>query len=90
MTKILATVGPISSGRNLKKILQKSDLIRLNMSHNSIQWHRKNINQIKKIDKNKLILLMIISLSNYKTIIKVLLIHSNLLLVMHLMRVMKK
>ena len=57
MTKILATVGPISSGRNLKKILQKSDLIRFNMSHNSIQWHRKNINQIKKIDKNKLILL---------------------------------
>ena len=56
MTKILATIGPISEGKNLKYIVKKSEFIRLNLSHNSIAWHNKNINKIKKIDLNKLIL----------------------------------
>jgi pyruvate kinase len=56
MTKILATIGPASEGKNLKYIVKKSDFVRLNMSHNSIMWHNKNINQIKKIDPGKLIL----------------------------------
>lgn len=56
MTKILATIGPVSEGKNLKYIVEKSEFIRLNLSHNSIAWHNKNINKIKKIDQNKLIL----------------------------------
>ena len=56
MTKILSTVGPVSEGKNLDYLVKRSDLIRLNMSHNSLSWHKKNINQIKKIDPNKLIL----------------------------------
>ena len=56
MTKILATIGPVSEGKNLKYIVEKSEFVRLNLSHNSIAWHNKNINKIKKIDQNKLIL----------------------------------
>ena len=56
MTKILATVGPISSGKNLKYLLDRCEIVRLNMSHNSIQWHNKVINKIKKIDPKKYIL----------------------------------
>ena len=56
MTKTLVTIGPVSEGENLKYIIKKSEFIRLNMSHNSVNWHKKNINQIKKIDSNKLIL----------------------------------
>lgn len=57
MTKILSTIGPISTGnKNLNFILKKSKILRLNMSHNSLNWHKKNINLIKKIDPNKYIL----------------------------------
>ena len=56
MTKILSTIGPISEGKNLKYIVEKSDFIRLNLSHNTIAWHNKNIKKIKIIDQNKLIL----------------------------------
>ena len=56
MTKTLATIGPVSEGKNLRYIVDRADLIRLNMSHNSIKWHNKNINEIKKIDSHKLIL----------------------------------
>ena len=56
MTRILATIGPASEGKNLNKFLQKSDVVRLNMSHNSIDWHKKIINKIKKRDKKKTIL----------------------------------
>ena len=57
MTKILSTVGPVSEGKNLDYLVKRSDLIRLNMSHNSIKWHKKNINQIKKIAPYKMILI---------------------------------
>ena len=54
---ILPTIGPISSNKeDLKKILRYSDLIRLNGSHNSLEWHKDIINQIKKYDKNIVVL----------------------------------
>ncbi len=56
MTKILATIGPVSDGKRLKFIVKRTQLIRFNTSHNSLKWHEQNINQIKKIDPNKLIL----------------------------------
>lgn len=56
MTKILATLGPASCGKNIKSFLDKTDFVRLNMSHNDFDWHRKIINKIKLEDKNKLIL----------------------------------
>ena len=56
MTKILSTIGPVSEGKNLKYIVGKSEFIRLNLSHNTIAWHNKNIKKIKKIDQSKLIL----------------------------------
>ena len=56
MTKVLATLGPVSSDKNLKYLLDKCEMVRLNMSHNSLQWHNKNINKIKKIDPKKYIL----------------------------------
>ena len=56
MKKILATVGPSSSNKNLKYLLDKCDIVRLNMSHNSIAWHNSNINKIKKISPKKFVL----------------------------------
>ena len=56
MTKILSTLGPVSSNKNIKTILDKSGIIRFNMSHNTLSWHRKNINLIKKIHPDKYIL----------------------------------
>ena len=38
MTKILSTIGPVSGHKNLNKLLNKSDFIRLNMSHNTFDW----------------------------------------------------
>ena len=57
MTRIISTVGPISSGKNLKFILKNSGIIRLNMSHNTSAWHKKNINLIKRLDPSKYILI---------------------------------
>ena len=57
MTKILATLGPVSEGKNLQKFLKHVDIIRLNMSHNSIVWHKKILNKIKTINNEKLILI---------------------------------
>lgn len=56
MTKILATVGPISSNKNLKYLIERCEMVRLNMSHNSIEWHNSNINKIKNIDPKKFVL----------------------------------
>ena len=56
MTKILATLGPVSAKSNLKKLINIADLVRLNMSHNSIEWHTEIIKKIRKIDKEKLVL----------------------------------
>ena len=56
MTKIIATVGPISSDKNLRYLLNRCEIVRLNMSHNSIEWHKKNINKIRRIEPKKYIL----------------------------------
>ena len=57
MTKILTTIGPASTGKNLKYFLNNSHFIRFNISHNIFNWHKNHINKIKKIDPNKLILI---------------------------------
>ena len=56
MTKILTTIGPVSEGRYFKSFLEKSDLVRLNFSHNTIDWHKKKIQKVKNIFPKKLIL----------------------------------
>ena len=56
MTKILTTIGPSSEGKNLKYFIKNSELLRLNLSHNHIDWHKKIIKRIKYINRNKLIL----------------------------------
>lgn len=56
MTKILATLGPASDGKNLFHLVKKSHFVRLNMSHNTLDWHKKKIDEIKKINREKLIL----------------------------------
>ncbi len=56
MTKILSTIGPISSGNRLNFAISKSKMIRFNMSHNLINWHKRNIDLVKKIDPNKYVL----------------------------------
>ena len=56
MTKILSTIGPASEGKKLKYFIDNSDLVRLNMSHNSLTFHKKNIKEIKKTNPNMLIL----------------------------------
>jgi pyruvate kinase len=54
ITKIIATIGPASCS---KKIIEKFlysgiSLVRLNGSHNTLEWHSKIINDIRKINKN--------------------------------------
>ena len=47
--KILPTIGPETiKTKNLKFILDKTDIVRLNSSHNTINWHKKAIKKIKK------------------------------------------
>ena len=48
--KILPTIGPVSEKNyNLKKILNISDIVRINGSHNTISWHQNISKKIKKI-----------------------------------------
>ena len=58
MSQILATLGPAIGNKtiNLKKFIRKTDILRLNLSHNTITWHQGMIKKIKKIDKKKKIL----------------------------------
>ena len=56
MVKILSTLGPQSEGKGINFLLNKSHIVRLNMSHNTIEWHKKIIKKIKLLEKNKLIL----------------------------------
>jgi pyruvate kinase len=58
MFKIVSTIGPLSEKNHiLKKIIKRSDLIRLNGAHNSFSWHKKVINKIRKINSKSIILL---------------------------------
>ena len=57
MTKILATIGEISSDiKSLKKIYKHTNFFRLNLSHNNLKWHSKVSNIIKKNFKDSIIL----------------------------------
>lgn len=56
--KILSTIGEITStNNNLKKLINHSDVVRTNASHNTIKWHENISKQIKKINSEKLHLL---------------------------------
>ena len=58
MIKILPTIGPASNSINsLKKILLFTDTVRLNGSHNNINWHEKVSLNIKKINPSCKILI---------------------------------
>ena len=53
MIKILHTIGPASdSVDSLRSILKFTDTVRLNGSHNTIDWHIKTSFNIKKIKPN--------------------------------------
>lgn len=58
MSNILCTIGPVSQNfNNLKKVLKYSKFVRLNGAHNTIEWHKKISNLIKKISPNCKILI---------------------------------
>ena len=57
MTKIVSTVGPVLSNNNIRLLEKNSGIIRLNMSHNTFNWHRKKIDLIKKLNSSKNILI---------------------------------
>ncbi|MFA6602908.1 MAG: pyruvate kinase [Candidatus Shapirobacteria bacterium] len=51
-TKIIATIGPASNSRELLiQICRKVDLVRLNLKHNSVEWHQNTINLIKEVSE---------------------------------------
>jgi pyruvate kinase len=57
MTKILATLGPLlSKKKDIKFFIENCDVIRFNLSHNTLLWHKKKIDLIKKFKPEKLIL----------------------------------
>ena len=56
--KILTTIGPETvKYKNLKYLLDRTDMIRINSSHNSIKWHKSTIKKIKKINPKSIILI---------------------------------
>ena len=58
MTKILVTIGPFSEQDHvLGHINKKTNLFRLNGSHNTIEWHRKVVKKIREINENAFVLL---------------------------------
>lgn len=50
-TKIIATIGPVSeSPEIIEKMIQAGvDVFRLNLKHNTLDWHEETIKKIKKI-----------------------------------------
>lgn len=58
MVKILPTIGPASESiYSIRKILKFTDTVRLNGSHNSIEWHEKVSFNIKRINSKCKILI---------------------------------
>ena len=56
--KILPTIGPTSEkNTDIEKILKITDIVRINGSHNVLNWHVNISKKIKKIDLNARILL---------------------------------
>jgi pyruvate kinase len=56
MSKILATLGPAVNLKDYPFFVRNSDLIRLNLSHGNIIWHKKAISDLRKIQSNQTIL----------------------------------
>ena len=51
--KILPTIGPATKSKESIKYISKiCSLVRLNTSHNKIEWHKQTIKTIKNINKN--------------------------------------
>ncbi len=51
--KILPTIGPATKSKESIKYISKiCSLVRLNTSHNKIEWHKRVIKTIKSINKN--------------------------------------
>lgn len=50
-TKIIATIGPVSESTEvIEKMIQAGvDVFRLNLKHNTLEWHEETIKKIKKI-----------------------------------------
>jgi len=56
--KILPTIGPETiKYKNLKFILDRTDIVRLNSSHNTTDWRKSAIKKIKKINARSVILI---------------------------------
>ena len=56
--KILPTIGPASDDlKSLRKIFNYCQIVRINASHNTIEWHKKTINKILSINPKISILL---------------------------------
>lgn len=52
MSKILPTIGPASESiSDIKKMLNVSSSVRINGSHNTLNWHKKIANTVKKLKK---------------------------------------
>lgn len=58
MTKILPTIGPSNSeDKDIKFLSKKYRVIRINGSHNTIQWHKNISNKIKNYNKETTVLI---------------------------------
>ena len=58
MTKIIATLGPVSErSENIKKINQFTNLFRVNGSHADLDWHTKCVGNVRQISKDAFVLL---------------------------------
>ena len=53
LTKIIATVGPASCDKkNIKRFINTGiSVVRLNGSHNTLEWHKKTITNIRNLNK---------------------------------------
>jgi pyruvate kinase len=58
MTKILPTIGPSNSkDKDIEFISNRYKVVRLNGSHNTIEWHKQISRKIKKYNKNITVLI---------------------------------
>ena len=58
MTKILVTVGPASTNsRVIKDFAKHTKLFRLNGSHNTLEWHKEVVSNIRALVPDAFILL---------------------------------
>ena len=58
MTKILVTVGPVSTNTEvIKEFAKYTNLFRLNGSHNTLEWHKETVSKIRALVPDAFILL---------------------------------